>query len=188
MALKRDGEIHDLPEIKGFFRRIGFPPTDLTNRGISSSRLGPNQHQALGTTKKRIFLQGGPLAVINGVIIPYKWPYKWLTALITLVIGVINPVITGSGAHLVPTSHWSVVTWPRDVEGKHLKEWCFSKVRVGEGERDLLGKDVKSPSHGSGIGLGSEGLFHQQFQNTLRLEHGVKNLDIQTLKLSFGSL
>ena len=28
---------------------------------------------------------------------PYKWPYKWLTVLITLVIGVINPVITGRG-------------------------------------------------------------------------------------------
>ena len=31
---------------------------------------------------------------------PCKWPYKsykWLTVLITLVIGVINPVITGRG-------------------------------------------------------------------------------------------
>ena len=33
---------------------------------------------------------------------PYKWPYKWLTVLITLVIGVINPVITGRG----PTLWW----------------------------------------------------------------------------------
>ena len=31
---------------------------------------------------------------------PYKWPYKWLTVLITLVIGVINPVITGRGPTL----------------------------------------------------------------------------------------
>ena len=31
---------------------------------------------------------------------PYKWPYKWLTVLITLVIGVINPVITGGGPTL----------------------------------------------------------------------------------------
>ena len=30
----------------------------------------------------------------------YKWPYKWLTVLITLVIGVINPVITGRGPTL----------------------------------------------------------------------------------------
>ena len=28
---------------------------------------------------------------------PYKWPYKWLTVLTTLVIGVINPVITVGG-------------------------------------------------------------------------------------------
>ena len=33
---------------------------------------------------------------------PYKWPYKWLTVLISLVIGVINPVITGRG----PTLWW----------------------------------------------------------------------------------
>ena len=31
---------------------------------------------------------------------PYKWPYKWLTVLITLVIGVINPDITGRGPTL----------------------------------------------------------------------------------------
>ena len=31
---------------------------------------------------------------------PYKWPYKWLTVLITLVIGVLNPVITGRGPTL----------------------------------------------------------------------------------------
>ena len=31
---------------------------------------------------------------------PYKWPNKWLTVLITLVIGVINPVITGMGPTL----------------------------------------------------------------------------------------
>ena len=34
---------------------------------------------------------------------PYKWPYKWLTVLITLVIGVINPVITGRGPTLYLT-------------------------------------------------------------------------------------
>ena len=28
---------------------------------------------------------------------PYKWPDKWLTVLVTLVIGVINPVVTASG-------------------------------------------------------------------------------------------
>ena len=31
---------------------------------------------------------------------PCKWPDKWLTVLITLVIGVINPVITGRGPTL----------------------------------------------------------------------------------------
>ena len=31
---------------------------------------------------------------------PYKWPYEWLPVLIALVIGVINPVITGRGPTL----------------------------------------------------------------------------------------
>ena len=31
----------------------------------------------------------------------YKWPYKWVTGVITLLIGVITPFITESGAHLV---------------------------------------------------------------------------------------
>ena len=28
---------------------------------------------------------------------PYKWPSKWATGVITLVIGIINPFITGRG-------------------------------------------------------------------------------------------
>ena len=28
---------------------------------------------------------------------PYKWPYKWITLVITLLIGVITPFITGWG-------------------------------------------------------------------------------------------
>ena len=32
---------------------------------------------------------------------PYKWPYKWVTGVITLLIGIITPVITGRG----PTFH-----------------------------------------------------------------------------------
>ena len=46
-------------------------------------------------------LQGGPLLVINEVITPIKWPYKWITGVITLLIGVVTLLITGSGAHLV---------------------------------------------------------------------------------------
>ena len=38
---------------------------------------------------------------------PYKWPYKWLTVLITLVVGVINPFITGRG----PTLHHLIITF-----------------------------------------------------------------------------
>ncbi len=31
-----------------------------------------------------IYLQSGPLPVLNGVIInPYKWPYKWVTGVVT---------------------------------------------------------------------------------------------------------
>ena len=37
---------------------------------------------------------------------PYKWPYKWLTVLRTLVIGVINPVITGRGPTLYDPTNW----------------------------------------------------------------------------------
>ena len=40
----------------------------------------------------------GPLPVINGVIYnPYKWPYKWVAGVITLLIEVIFPFITGRG-------------------------------------------------------------------------------------------
>ena len=40
--------------------------------------------------------------VINEVSYnPYKWPHKLVTGVVTLFIGVINPFITGSGAHLV---------------------------------------------------------------------------------------
>ena len=45
----------------------------------------------------------GPLLVISGVITPiniYKWPYKWLTRVITLLIGVITPLITSRGPTL----------------------------------------------------------------------------------------
>ena len=31
---------------------------------------------------------------------PYKWPYKWVTGVITLLIGVITPFITGRGPTL----------------------------------------------------------------------------------------
>ena len=66
------------------------------------------------------YMQGGPKKlVVNGVINPTrwapssykwsynpsKWPYKWLTVLITLVIRVINPVITGRG----PTLYINIV-------------------------------------------------------------------------------
>ena len=38
---------------------------------------------------------------------PYKWPYKWVTGVITLLIGVITPVITGRG----PTLNKSKEKW-----------------------------------------------------------------------------
>ena len=31
---------------------------------------------------------------------PYKWPYKWVTGVITLLIGLITPLITGRGPTL----------------------------------------------------------------------------------------
>lgn len=48
------------------------------------------------------FLQGGPLLllVINRVI-TYKCPYIWVTGIITIVTGVITPLITGVLANLV---------------------------------------------------------------------------------------
>ena len=43
------------------------------------------------------YLQGGPLPVISRVITPYKWPYKWVNGVMTLLIGVVTPLITGRG-------------------------------------------------------------------------------------------
>ena len=46
-------------------------------------------------------VQGGPLAVVNGVITPLNGLINgYITALIALVMGVINPVITGRGPTL----------------------------------------------------------------------------------------
>ena len=36
---------------------------------------------------------------------PYKWPYKWVTGVITLLIGVITPLITGRG----PPCTWRII-------------------------------------------------------------------------------
>ena len=46
-------------------------------------------------------LQGEPLPVISGGTWgPYKWPYKWATGVVTLLIGVITPLITSRGPTL----------------------------------------------------------------------------------------
>ena len=54
------------------------------------------------------WIKGGPLLVMNGVIIRYKWPCKWVTEVISpylsLLVGDISPhFVTGSGVHLVAT-------------------------------------------------------------------------------------
>ena len=59
------------------------------------------------------FSQGGPLAVINGLITPINGLIKWLTVLITLVIGVVNPVITGRGPTLPPPKKNLPTSWFR---------------------------------------------------------------------------
>ena len=63
----------------------------------SAGFLGSTSWAVNGFTDTR----WAPDPVINGVITyynPYKWPYyKWLTVLLFPVIGVLNPVITGSG-------------------------------------------------------------------------------------------
>ena len=57
-------------------------------------------HQ-LGLGCKLYTYKVGPLPVVNGVATitynPYKWPYKWVTAVITLLIGVTIPFVTGRG-------------------------------------------------------------------------------------------
>ena len=62
---------------------------------------------------------------------PYKWPYKWLTVLITLVIGVINPVITGSGG-------------PPCRDATPLKKECSSQLQnlpvLEQSSQDVLGQ------------------------------------------------
>ena len=41
------------------------------------------------------------LTIYMELFSPYKWPYQWVTGIRTLLIGVITPFITGSGAHLI---------------------------------------------------------------------------------------
>ena len=42
-------------------------------------------------------LVGGALPVLNRFITPIKWPYKWVTGVVTLLIEVVTPLITGTG-------------------------------------------------------------------------------------------
>ena len=44
--------------------------------------------------------QGVPPTSYNWSYSPYPWPYTWVTRVITLLMGVITPLTTGSGAHL----------------------------------------------------------------------------------------
>ena len=60
---------------------------------------------------------------------PYKWPYKWVTGVITLLIGVITPFVTGKGAHLAGGAGF----FPSTVTPWKLDEWIpkihgFQKV------------------------------------------------------------
>ena len=41
--------------------------------------------------------------VLRNLYNPYKWPYKWVNGVITLLIGIITPLMTGVWAHLVYT-------------------------------------------------------------------------------------
>ena len=68
---------------------------------------------------------------------PYKWPYKWLTVLITLVIGVINPVITGRGSTLYSLNSFSLL-----ISGakKNISALSFFLVKAFMG-KVLDGKD-----------------------------------------------
>ena len=72
---------------------ICFPMVATTSRGTSRECMSIPQ-------KRYIYIQGGPLLVINGVINPYKWPYKWVTGVITPISGVIALLITGRGPTL----------------------------------------------------------------------------------------
>ena len=82
-----------------------IPPLALghsvaSTRGVPLKRtVDPSEKSDV--KKERLSSQGGPLAVINGVITPINGRFWWLTVLITLVIGVINPVITGRGPTLL---------------------------------------------------------------------------------------
>ena len=53
---------------------------------------------------------------------PYKWPYKWVTGVITVLIGVVTPVISGRGPTLYYSSNGQFVvveywtSWVKSID------------------------------------------------------------------------
>ncbi len=61
---------------------------------------------------------------------PYKWPYKWVTGVITLLIGVITPLITGRGPPCVSSEFFWALEGSysahvfADVHGRKTTSQC----------------------------------------------------------------
>lgn len=51
---------------------------------------------------KVVIIHVGPLPVVNEVIGPLQVDYTWVTGVITSISGVITPLTTARGPHLVP--------------------------------------------------------------------------------------
>ena len=62
----------------------------------------------------------------------YKWPYKWVTGVITLLIGVITPFITGRG----PTLHGDFGIFRNNSVAWGSLDLKFSTIEVRELHRE----------------------------------------------------
>ena len=95
-------------------------------------------------------LVGGALPVINRFITPIKWPYKWVTGVVTLLIEVVTPLITGTGPTCntvdgrtpapvdmvnIPLFTWfytsQVVVWDFSHQQYIPLEWALSPFKSG---------------------------------------------------------
>ena len=62
--------------------------------------MGPILGGSNNANPWRFALENALFGLVTYKVGPYKWPYKWVTGVITLLIGVITPFITGRGPTL----------------------------------------------------------------------------------------
>ena len=86
---------------------------------------------------------------------PYKWHYTWVTRIITSLSGVITPLITGRGAHLLTNSHAMFRILASVVFGKGI----FDGKKNAQ-NRHLDGSQVWMSQQFLGSKVRISGLFH----------------------------